>query len=389
MSTALATDAGADTASSVTTAQEGWTVVTDIGHQDWGSAIADMQSFLNDAQGEITDAASDPIGYLISQGLSFLEHYFTPLNDMINQVTGNPDAATAAADDWRDISADMAQMSRDMADLAGSFDSWQGTGHDTAVQQLTKFSSALDGISGEVAQMANALEISGSIMQAAKDLINSILSTLIEWAVWTFLAAQAAAPITFGASEGVAAAAIEGESAVQIERGTRVVSKLESLIIRVRKLLPELKEVLKDALKDGATSIAQTSADVALNGSHPATQTNQQIDTGLRHPISTLPSDTGASTSDDSDDGSSDNGGTGGGGVSVTTGDINVGSSGDHSTHTDTTNNDDHSTHYTDNSQHQTQVQHGDGTHQSQHQSHPVTGHTQSQHQSSHHHSHD
>ncbi len=386
--TTAAADTGADTASSVTTAQEGWTVVTDIQHQDWGSTIGDMQSFLTDAEGEITDAASDPLGYLISQGLSFLEHYFTPLNDLINQVTGNPDAANAAADDWRDISTDMAQMSRDMADLAGSFDSWLGTGHDTAVQQLTKFSAALDGISGEVAQMANALEISGSIMQAAKDLINSILSTLIEWAVWTFLAAQAAAPVTFGASEGVAAVAIEGESAVQIARGTRVVSKLESLIIRVRKLLPELKDVLKDALKEGAKEIAETTADVAVNGSHPATQTNAQIDTELRHPTSTLPSDNLSNDGDGDGDGGGDPGSSAG--VSVTTGDINVGNSDDHSTHSDTTTNDDHSTHHTDNSQHQTQVQNGDGLHQSQHQSqtHPVTGHTQTQHQSSHHHSH-
>lgn len=230
------------------------TGVQDAAKGDIGGVAGEVLSFAGDAG----SALSDPLNALISAGLGFLMDVITPLRDLLEKVTGNPDALDKGKEAFGDIGKDIAKMADELNQITQSgFQSWSGPAKDAATQKVQTFVQGVQGTANNAEDISQLLGISGTLMEAAYNLVMGIIADVIEWLVVTWVAALAAEIPTCGASTAAAGAATAGEVGVGTANATEKVEQATSLVEKItnifQKIMSELKK-LKDAeklLKDG------------------------------------------------------------------------------------------------------------------------------------------
>lgn len=223
--------------------------VEDVAKGDITAVAGDVLSFASDAGSVL----SDPLNALISAGLGFLMDVITPLRDELQKVTGDPDALDSGKEAFDELSKDIGKLADELEQITQSgFQNWSGDGKDAAAKRVQTFVKGVRGTANNAANVAQLLEISGTLMEAAYDLVMSIIADVIEWLIVTWVAALAAEIPTFGASTAAAGAATTGEVAVGSANAAEKVEQTTSLIGRItniiRKIMSELKK-LKDAEK--------------------------------------------------------------------------------------------------------------------------------------------
>ena len=237
------------------------------GYDDLGKGVdsatrGDVDGVLGDIADFALSAAPplwDPLGYLISSGLSFLIDFVQPLEDMIGLVTGNAERINADAAMWAQVSDDLTQLAEDIHGAVDQYLSdWANSG-EAARAKLNAFAKGVEGIAGEVDGLGTLLTASAALMDAAKSMVIEVLAQLIEWLVVTWLAAQAAAIPTLGASEAAAAATV-GETAVAVSRGAKIVSEAARILNKIRAILTKILSTINKlgisrmTLKSGGTA---------------------------------------------------------------------------------------------------------------------------------------
>jgi hypothetical protein len=208
---------------------------------------ADVGSFAMSAAG----VAADPLNALISAGLGFLEDWCTPVKDCLAQVTGKPEELDKNKEGFTEVAGDLDKLSGELAQIATSgFQNWNGDAKDAATQAIETFVQGVDGTTNNATDIASLLGISATLMDAAKEIINGILSTLIEWLIVTWVAALAASFFTFGASDAAATAATGVESAVEGANAADKVEETGSFIERIVNIIKNIIEKLKGFAKE-------------------------------------------------------------------------------------------------------------------------------------------
>lgn len=231
---------------------DGYTSLTkDIDKGDVQAVGHDVTSTASDVAGfasEATSAASDPLNYLISQGLSFLESWFTPLKEALELVTGDFEEVKAAAKSFDKVAADLNRLAADVARSAQpGGDAWSGAAAPEAGKHVGLTKASLEESSECAGHLASLLQISGMLMKAAYDIINGIIADVVEWFVITWLAALATEVVTFGGSTAAAAAASEGEVAVGVGRTTQKVNKVREVIQKIIRVIRKIMKVFKES----------------------------------------------------------------------------------------------------------------------------------------------
>jgi uncharacterized protein YukE len=231
------------------------------GSQEGSSGILDkIQSTAGDVQsvageissfaGEVGSAVADPLNWLISNGLDFLISWCQPLQDALELVTGDPDALNEAAEKYTAVGESINQLAGDLRDVLDSgLASWEGSAGDATRDRMNKFIEGVQGTAITAHHISSLLKGSAVLMQAAEDIIKGILTDFIEWLIITWLAAQAAAVPTLGASEAAAAGATAVESSVAATRASTQVNRVTSLVGKIEKVISKLKGELDDIQK--------------------------------------------------------------------------------------------------------------------------------------------
>lgn len=240
--------------------------------QDGGTILNAAQSVTGDVSnvaGQVSDFASqaagaveDPLEALISAGLDFLLSVIQPLQDLLNQVTGDPDALNNAKDSYADVGNQLSQLASDLADtVSQGTQNWSGDAADAATRKMSAFNQGVAATATVANNLSTLCDCSAQLMRAAQDIIKQIISDLVEWLVITWLAAQAAAFVSFGASEGAAAAATVAEVANATEKGEQVVSTVQKIINMIEDVFSKIKGVVEDVQK-GVGEFAKESGTV-------------------------------------------------------------------------------------------------------------------------------
>lgn len=238
---------GSDLANNVPLVSEGKEVVEAAGSGDIGSLTADVGSFAMGALG----AAADPLNALISAGLGFLEDWCKPVKSCLEQVTGKPDELGKNKEAFSDVAEDLKKLSDDLDQITKSgFQNWNGDAKDSASQAIDTFIQGVNGTANNATDIASILGVSATLMDAAKEIINGILSTLIEWLIVTWVAALACSWFTFGASDAAAAAATPVEAGVEGANAADKVEETSSFIDRIVNVIKNIIEKLKSIAKD-------------------------------------------------------------------------------------------------------------------------------------------
>lgn len=229
---------------------DGVSVVQDAAKGDIAGVAGDVVSFATDAG----TVLSDPLNALISAGLSFLMDVISPLRDLLEKVTGDPDALDAAKESFTDIAGDVAKLASELDDITRTgFQNWQGDAKNAATQKVQQFVQGVQGTANNASDVAQLLGISGTLMEAAYNLVMSIIADCVEWLIVTWVAALAASVFTFGASDAAATAATAAEVGAETANASEKVEQATSLVERItqilQKIMSELKKI-KDAEKD-------------------------------------------------------------------------------------------------------------------------------------------
>jgi uncharacterized protein YukE len=240
-------DAGTALVNNAPLYSDGKAVVKAASNGDIMSLGADVGSFAMSAAGD----AADPLNALISAGLGFLEDWCTPVKDCLAQVTGKPEELDKNKEAFGEVSKDIAKLSEDLENITkNGFQNWNGDAKDAATKAIDTFVQGVNGTANNATDIATLLGISATLMDAAKEIINGILSTLIEWLIVTWVAALAASFFTFGASDAAATAATGVEASVEGANAADKVEETGSFIERIVNIIKSIIEKLKGFAKE-------------------------------------------------------------------------------------------------------------------------------------------
>lgn len=216
-------------------------VATTVGAVRRAAVGEAVQQCLEFGQGVYGLARGDPLEVLIGAGLSWLVGVVQPVEDQLAKVTGNVDRARWEAERWRGVADELVNLGSAVRGLGErELGSWRGSAAGLARARLAEFAAGVEGVSGEVQELRSVLIASAGMFEVARGLVLEILSTLVEWAVVTWLVAEAAAFASFGASVSFAVAQLETEAALATERATAVAVRVETAVIRIERALVEL-----------------------------------------------------------------------------------------------------------------------------------------------------
>ncbi|HEX7659271.1 MAG TPA: hypothetical protein VF444_07320 [Pseudonocardiaceae bacterium] len=210
------------------------------------NVAADVTGFASDAVG----AVGDPLNFLITKGLSFLENLFTPLKEMLEAVTGDPKALTDSATGFNGLAKSVNELSSQFEMTTQTYtQDWSGDAAFAAGQTMNATKQTMDSTADSAGHIAGLLQISSMLMKAAYDIINGIIADVVEQVVITVLAAQASAVVTLGASEVAGTTAAVGEIVTGVEKAGAQTQKAASLLQKIMSILKKIQDVLKK-LKD-------------------------------------------------------------------------------------------------------------------------------------------
>ncbi|HEX5494338.1 MAG TPA: hypothetical protein VFX70_07185 [Mycobacteriales bacterium] len=213
----------------LTTDDRSWTDLADIG-ADVGDLTLNVLGYVG-----------DPLNFLISTGLSFLVDVVQPLEDLLGLVTGNAERMGGEIDKWKRVSAALVPLSKEIRQAADSgLVGWQGRTAEQAKQRLHDFADGVAGVANDVKQVEMVMSIAQVLMATAQGLVIGLISTFVEWLIFTWVPALAAAVPTFGASTAAAGVATTAEAASATSRAVSVIDRVVGLLRRLRAVLQKI-----------------------------------------------------------------------------------------------------------------------------------------------------
>ncbi|GDY29358.1 WXG100 family type VII secretion target [Gandjariella thermophila] len=233
--------------------KDGYTLVKDVRSGEDTKALAgdvkdvasDTWSLVSEARGAI----ADPLGWLIQKGLGFLEDVVFPLKEMLELVTGDPEALEKSAEQFDAIAADLKKLAENVEQAATQgCQVWAGEAAPAAGQKIGETKRSIEETAQAAGHVATMLKVSSMLMQAAYDIINGIIADVIEQLVITWVAAQAAAPVTLGASEAAAAGASAAEVGIGVARATPKIAKVTEILQKITQFIQKVLRALKGSV---------------------------------------------------------------------------------------------------------------------------------------------
>jgi len=206
-----------------------------------GSAL--VTSVVEFGQGMVTD----PLGFLVGQGLNFLIAIVQPLEDAIHFVSGDGPALQQAGENFGAIAQGLSDLgTRFTEDLQSTVTTWGGDASEAAATKLGEFAHGIDGVAAQAGELAELLLMSSMVMQVIEDVIKAILTEFITWLIMIWIPALAAAVPSCGASTAAAGAATGVRAATAVGRVSRIVAKLRQLLTKIMDFLRKLAAKAKN-----------------------------------------------------------------------------------------------------------------------------------------------
>jgi hypothetical protein len=209
-----------------------------------GAAVASA-GFIQSCKDMATGLATDPLGWLIGQGLNFLITVVQPLQDLIHFVSGDGPALINAAGNFNKIGQGLADYATKFIDNAEkALKDWAGEAKEAAQARLERFATGIQGTAGQAGDIAQLLQISSMIMIVIEDFIKALLTEFVEWLILIWIPALAAAAPTFGGSIAAAWSGTAVKGATTTAKATKQVSKLQKILKMLQDLLAKLKTIM-------------------------------------------------------------------------------------------------------------------------------------------------
>ncbi|MBN9743724.1 hypothetical protein DMP23_22035 [Amycolatopsis sp. A1MSW2902] len=240
--------------------------LTDARHGDWGNFGVDVVTDGLDLLG----AAMDPLGTLASAGVGWLIEHISFLKEGLDQLAGNPEAVTAKAVTWSNISKQLTE-SADQYDRAASkvAPNFQGQGGEAYQKTAKDYANALRGVAGHASAASTGMNVAAALVGTERGLIRDMISSFVGELIIKGIAALASSWCTFGGTVAAFIADTVVEGGILAEKiGTRiakVVEKLDKLAESAGKSKAAIEQAANALRKAGkaAGKVTDKSVDIA------------------------------------------------------------------------------------------------------------------------------
>lgn len=244
---------------------------------DAGNAIGDANSFVQECSGLAGSIIPDPIGWLVSNGLDIVLELVTPLQDALNEVTGDSAALETAAGNFAGIGDGLRSLSDNFVEVAdSSLAEWDGEAADAARRKLAEFADGINGIAQHSGHVTDILNASAMVMDVVEDTVKSLISDFVSWLIMTWVPALAASVATAGASVAAAWSVSLARAGITTSRVARTVQRLLDVLEKIANFFDKIKAVLEridqfqtfagagNYMVQGDSQHAQTQEDLAF-----------------------------------------------------------------------------------------------------------------------------
>ncbi|MEU5155362.1 hypothetical protein [Glycomyces sp. NPDC021274] len=222
----------------------------------------------------------DPVYALANAGLTMLLELVTPLNDLLEMVSGDPGQMQQQQEVWGQVQEALGALSEEVGTAVDTcIPNWQGSAADAAYNQLYGLSAAIGAMGHEAGGIKQLLAWAEVVAQTIYDVIKSILAELVSWLIMRGLIALAASSFTFGAAfaEFLISGMVKAMSAIsraidKFAKAGKIFAKIAPLLTKF--FLPAGKPLWKAVLMKGLVTGAIT------GGLGAATTGYQQLSSG-------------------------------------------------------------------------------------------------------------
>ncbi|MFG3342570.1 hypothetical protein [Glycomyces sp. NPDC048151] len=143
----------------------------------------------------------DPIFELVNAGLSVLLELVTPLNDILEWVSGDPGQMDEQQQVWGQVEEALGALSEEVGTaVSTTMPTWAGTAADAAYNELYGLSAAIGAMAHECGAIKQLLAWAEVVAQTIYAVIKALIAEFVSWAITRGLVALAASPASFGSS---------------------------------------------------------------------------------------------------------------------------------------------------------------------------------------------
>ncbi|GAB3504842.1 hypothetical protein [Amycolatopsis cihanbeyliensis] len=207
-----------------------------------GALVGEGSGFIQSLAGAGLGIATDPIGWLVGQGLNFLISVVQPLEDAIHFVSGDGPALAQAAENFDAIGKGVIELRKTFEEeLKNSLQTWGGDAAEAAGTRLGEFAKGIDGVAGQAGEVSQLLQMSSMVMTVIEEFIKALLTEFVTWLIMIWIPALAAAVPSFGASTAAAGTATTAKAASAGSRVSRTIAKLRKLLDDIMAFLRSLR----------------------------------------------------------------------------------------------------------------------------------------------------
>jgi hypothetical protein len=202
---------------------------------------------------DILAMAIDPLGSLVSWGVSWLMEHVKPLKEALDWLAGNPDQISAHAATWQNVAKFTLDARQQYSDaISAETARWLGASGDAYHEHAGLHLSVMEGISKAAHGISYAVEgaglLVGLVRGIVRDLIAQFIGTLAarlpQWLAEEGFSFGLATPVVIGQ-----VSALVAKWANKIQHFVRALlnslRRLQPLLHRLGEILTELKDMLK------------------------------------------------------------------------------------------------------------------------------------------------
>jgi hypothetical protein len=255
--------------------------VNDVSSLNEGSSWVESGLAYGGLAMEGISLAVDPIGTLLSYGLSWLIEHVQPLKEALDWFAGDPDGVAAYGKTWENVSKAVEQAASQYKDaVKADTESWTGAAGDAYRKTAAEKGEALDGAAKLAGTISSVVTIMGEVVsfvrEFVRDLVADCISRLITYALEALLP-----PIASLAWVIPQAIAFISKTVTKIAdivgKLTRTISNVSPKLAKLAEVFGDIMKTLGDKGKAGAGAIGKVAEKLDV-AEHLAKKTWQKVD---------------------------------------------------------------------------------------------------------------
>ncbi|CAM2868901.1 hypothetical protein SAXI111661_05560 [Saccharomonospora xinjiangensis] len=217
----------------------------DVTASELRGIATDGANFISSCSDVVSDFATDPIGWLVGQGLDFLISIIQPLQDLIHLASGDGPALSKASENFQNIAEGISGFADQFSEESRTaLSEWNGGAAEAAAARFGDFTKGIRAVAGDAGNIAQLLKISSMVMTVIEEFIKALLTEFVTWLIMIWIPALAAAIPTAGASTAAAGAATGVRAAQTGSRAAKQVNWLRKLLDKIQELLSKLRSII-------------------------------------------------------------------------------------------------------------------------------------------------